>query len=43
MQTHLVSFVFTGGHYVAYAKNEETNNWLEFNDSLVAPGKQVSC
>ena len=31
--------IFIGGHYVAYAKNEETNTWLEFNDSLVAPGE----
>lgn len=26
---------FNGGHYVAYCRNFETGNWLEFDDSRV--------
>ena len=31
-----------GGHYVAYAKNEDTNMWLEYNDSMVSMGMYIA-
>ena len=29
--------MFSGGHYVAYAKNSQGNTWHEFNDTHVTP------
>ena len=34
--SHILVVIFTiGGHYVAYAKNNQLNTWYEFNDSHV--------